>query len=259
MDGRLEVLVDGCSEGQTERCSAVQEERDLEGQVEWLQEGFADDLFKRPVEKTKMTRMQKREQRRSYGLERAKDRRVLKRQPLSKDLGISAEELRQMQESDVTLVKAAEGMEFFKQDGILYWRWVPRGKPEEAGVNQIVLPRECRKAVLQLAHSVPLGGHLGKKKMAARIMQWFYWPSLFRDVAEFCRSCTQCQRAGHWRVARVPMVPLPVVEEPFQRIAMDIVGPLPCSRAGHRYMLVVCDYGTQYPEAVPTKTIKCRV
>ena len=103
----------------------MQEERDLEGQVEWLQERFADDLFKRPVEKTKMTRMQKREQRRSYGLERAKDRRVLKRQPLSKDLGISAEELRQMQESDVTLVKAAEGMEFFKQDGILYRRWVP--------------------------------------------------------------------------------------------------------------------------------------
>ena len=74
---------------------------------------------------------------------------------------------------------------------------MPRGKPEEAGVNQIVLPRECRKAV-------PLGGHLGKKKMAARIMQRFYWLSLFRDVAEFCRSCTQCQCAGHRRVARVP-------------------------------------------------------
>ena len=29
---------------------------------------------------------------------------------------------------------------------------------------------------------------------------------------------------------------------------MDIVGPLPRSQAGNRYILVVCDYGTRYPE-----------
>ena len=51
------------------------------------------------------------------------------------------------------------------------------------------------------------------------------------------------------------MVPLPVVSEPFSRIAMDIVGPLPRSRSGNRYVLVVCDYGTRYPEAVPVRTI----
>ena len=32
-----------------------------------------------------------------------------------------------------------------------------------------------------------------------------------------------------------PLIPLPVTEEPFQRIAMDIVGPLPKSRADHKY------------------------
>ena len=48
---------------------------------------------------------------------------------------------------------------------------------------------------------------------------------------------------------------LPVVEEPFVRIAMDIVGPLPQSRSGNRYVLVVCDYGTKYPEAVPLRSI----
>ena len=51
------------------------------------------------------------------------------------------------------------------------------------------------------------------------------------------------------------MVPLPVIEEPFQRIAMDIVGPLPRSRQGHRYILVICDYETRYPEAFPLKKI----
>ena len=51
------------------------------------------------------------------------------------------------------------------------------------------------------------------------------------------------------------MIPLPVVSESFSRIAMDIVGPLPRSRSGNRYVLVVCDYGTRYPEAVPLRAI----
>ena len=78
---------------------------------------------------------------------------------------------------------------------------------------------------------------------------------MHRDVADFCRSCEACQRSRHHKVPRAPMVPLPVVEEPFARIAMDIVGPLPRSRSGNRYVLVVCDYGTRYPEAVPMRTV----
>ena len=46
-----------------------------------------------------------------------------------------------------------------------------------------------------------------------------------------------------------------MIGEPFAQIAMDIVGPLPRSWAGHKYTLVVCDYATRYPEAVPMKTI----
>ena len=33
-------------------------------------------------------------------------------------------------------------------------------------------------------------------------------------------------------------------------IAMDIVGPLPCSQKGNQYTLVICDYATRFPEAV---------
>ena len=49
--------------------------------------------------------------------------------------------------------------------------------------------------------------------------------------------------------------PIPIMGEPFQRIAMDIVGPLPRSRSGNQYVLVVCDYATRYPEAYPLKSI----
>jgi len=51
------------------------------------------------------------------------------------------------------------------------------------------------------------------------------------------------------------MQPLPVIEEPFSRIGMDIIGPLPKSRSGKRYVLVICDYATRYPEAIAMRSI----
>ena len=91
-----------------------------------------------------------------------------------------------------------------------------------------------------------------KKKTTERITHRFYWPTLHRDIADYCRSCDTCQK---FKCQQAPMVPLPIVEEPFARIAMDIVGPLPRSRSGNRYVLVICDYATRYPEAVALKSI----
>ena len=45
----------------------------------------------------------------------------------------------------------------------------------------------------------------------------------------------------------MPLVPLPVIDEPFQRVAVDIVEPLLKCRMGNRYILVLCDYVTRYP------------
>ena len=131
---------------------------------------------------------------------------------------------------------------------------MPQGQEEVMSVDQIVLPKKCRNTVLHIAHTIPSVGYLGKKT-AGRILKRFYWPTLFQDVEDFCRSCEVCQKSTHGWGARAPMIPLPIMGEPFERIAMDIVGPLPRSRAGHRYVLVVCDYATKYPEAVPLKSI----
>ena len=122
-------------------------------------------------------------------------------------------------------------------------------------VEQLVLPKQCRQAVLRLAHEIPLAGHMGKNKTARRILQRFYWPSLYKDVAQFCKSCEECQKTSPRRVKQAPLISLPIMDEPFARIAMDIVGPLPRSRSGNRYILVICDYGTRYPEAIPLRSI----
>ena len=73
---------------------------------------------------------------------------------------------------------------------------------------------------------------------------------MFRDVAKYSHRCPECQRTAKGSQRKVPLISLPVMEEPFERIAMDVVGPLPRSRRGHQYILVVCDYATRYPEAM---------
>ena len=199
------------------------------------------------------TRKEKREKQRTYGLERAKNRPARDRQGTEYP-NVAAMEMKELQKTDETLAAVAEGNGVFRRGRGTIPMLGTRGQPEECEVDQLILPMKLRRVVLQTVHSISLEGHLGRRKMAARIIQRFYWPTLFRDIADFCRSCDRCQKVGHTRTLRAPMIPLPIIEEPFQRIAMDIVGPLPRSRAGHRYVLIVCDYATRYPEAISMKT-----
>ena len=251
--GAQPTSVDGIDE--SEREEQVEEDQ----LPEWTKE-LGEELFQGGRERKKLTLSQKRENREKYRQnENAGD------QTPKHVLDISAQELKVLQETDATLgaVQAAAegqpstaGVGFFKKDGLLYRRWTPPGRnDEEFMVDQLVLPLQCRKEVLELAHSIPLAGHLGKDKTARRVLQRFYWPTLYRDVAECCRTCPTCQKTSPRRPKQVPMKPLPIVDVPFQRIAMDIVGPLPRSRQGNRYILVVCDYATRYPEAIPLKSI----
>lgn len=50
-------------------------------------------------------------------------------------------------------------------------------------------------------------------------------------------------------------MPLPVIAEPFQRIAIDIVGPLRRTTRGNKYILTLMDFTTRYPEAIPLRKI----
>lgn len=78
----------------------------------------------------------------------------------------------------VKMHESTEGVGFFYKDGLLFRRWVPFGRDkEDMAVEQLVLPRACRGTVMGLAHSIPLAGHLGKKKTTERILQRFYWPN----------------------------------------------------------------------------------
>ena len=93
--------------------------------------------------------------------------------------------------------------------------------------EQLVVPKTLRAKVLHLGHSIPWSGHLGKEKTESRIVSRCYWPGLHCDIAEYCKSCPECQlSARSSRGLKAPLISLPIIDIPFSRIAMDVVGPL---------------------------------
>ncbi|ORD93107.1 POL, partial [Enterospora canceri] len=56
-----------------------------------------------------------------------------------------------------------------------------------------------------------------------------------------------------------PLHPIPAVNPPFTRVRFDMVGPLPTTKAGHKYLLTIMDVTTRYPEAIPVRSTHARV
>lgn len=79
------------------------------------------------------------------------------------------------------------------------------------------------------------------------------WPFIRAEGKQFCDSCPKCQLHSPYKPPLVPQIPLPIIEVPFERIGLDIVGPLPKTALGHKYILVILDYATRFPEAVPLR------
>ena len=55
----------------------------------------------------------------------------------------------------------------------------------------------------------------------------------------------------------MPLGKLPLIDTPFKRVADDIVGMIePRSEKRNRYILIMIDYATRYPEAVALPSIE---
>jgi len=160
---------------------------------------------------------------------------------------------------DGTVVKSPS---FYYKDNVLMRFY----RPPNLSVNdswsekhQIVLPQSIRKSVMEIAHE-GFGGHLGIRKTCQKILNDFFWPGLKQDVTKHINSCHVCQVAGkpNQTIPPYPLQPIQVPCEPFQKIIIDCVGPLPKTTKGNQYILTVMCPTTRYPEAFPLKNISAK-
>lgn len=138
---------------------------------------------------------------------------------------------------------------YLDDDGLVY-----RKSDDERYEDRLVVPVKFRKQILKACHDSPLSGHCGTEKTFEKVNSRFFWPKLRSDVKDYVRKCVSCaQRKTSPHLKPAPLMKFKPAVRPFERIAMDVVGPLVTTDSGNKYILTVQDAATRYLEAFPMK------
>jgi hypothetical protein len=112
----------------------------------------------------------------------------------------------------------------------------------QSTIKQMIVPQSNKQDILHYFHDIPSAGDLGVDKTLEKLKTGFYWPNMKDYVQKYCRSCDRCfAQKPNKETNRAPLGTY-ISGEPMERVAVDILGPLPLTKQGNKYILVISDY-----------------
>jgi hypothetical protein len=116
-----------------------------------------------------------------------------------------------------------------------------------------------RTRVLKQYHDSPTAGHYGIERTHHRIQQRYYWPGMRRYIADYLKTCHECQRYKPHNLKPAGLLQTLVLQQRMEVI--DLFGPLPPASTGERWILIIQDYATRWIElfALVDATADCCV
>jgi hypothetical protein len=99
-------------------------------------------------------------------------------------------------------------------------------------------------------------GHLGFPGLMGVIKYRAWWPTIKKDVQIFLRHCPNCLVASRSNPNLERELPRHLVQQglqPFERWSIDLIGRLPPTPNGNRWIITAIDHATGWPvaKAVP--------
>ncbi len=163
--------------------------------------------------------------------------------------GITKDQFKRLQLSDQSLQPlwehARKGEKhFFIMNGILMCMTSTLNTISHA----LVVPQQLRHKVLVAAHEGL--GHGGVNTTRSLLNKHFTWPGLANDIKKHVQSCDKCLRHTKSGALKVPLLEPEVISHRGEKLAIDIVGPLPTSKQKLRFILTAMELATGYPFAV---------
>lgn len=123
-----------------------------------------------------------------------------------------------------------------------------------------VEPPKAEELMKEFHEGLCGGHHVASTTTHKTMRSGYYWPSIFKDVYKYIRSCQPCQLfTGKQKLAALPLQPV-IIEAPFQQWGLDFIGKFrENSSNGHKWILTATDYFTKWVEAIPTKRSTAQV
>lgn len=121
--------------------------------------------------------------------------------------------------------------------------------------GHIAVPSKFQNNFISRYHDHKLASHLGIAKTLATIKGKYFWPRMIKQIKTYIRNCLTCAKRKAHQACRAPTPTIPISDYIWERIAMDIMGPLPETNKGNKYILVIMEYVMRYVIATPLKDI----
>ena len=161
------------------------------------------------------------------------------------ELTLSKDIIKEEQEKDELCGKYRQYENYWiDKEGVLYHQ---EGKESPC----IVIPTTLIHRVLTCYHELPFTAHQGVSRTVNAVRSKYWWETLRNDVSEFIKGCEACAKRKTGRRVTAPLGEALEAHEFLDVVSLDIVGPLPVTERGHKFLLTFVDHFTRFCEAIP--------
>ena len=116
--------------------------------------------------------------------------------------------------------------------------------------NETLSPQDIEKILAEF-HVAPFGGHQGVNRTYNRIKSYHKWHKMYRDIKRYVKACETCQKNKVSKKTQIPMAITTTSSYPFEKVFLDIVGPLSQTENFNKYLLTLQDDLSKFSIAIP--------
>ena len=106
---------------------------------------------------------------------------------------------------------------------------------------------------LQIILKVHLFGHRNARKTFDQLKDKYFWRNMMKNIDTIIRNCIECLKHKRIKLNEHPAIALSI-HTLMERIGIDLAFGLPMTEEGYHGVLVIIEYLSKYPYAVPIKS-----
>src|SRR5882672_7167632 len=172
-------------------------------------------------------------------------------------LYLAGDKLEKLSPSRRTVIQTMAAKATVLSDGLIVTYDNPQNcdiLEDEYHFERVCLPEALHAGCVRFFHDHALAGHMGFDKTYDQIQRRFYWTGMYKYIQNYVSTCPTCQKHRYKNRKQLGLLYSPRVRMPFEKVAVDLIGPLPKSTHGNSYALVIVDTCTGWPEVIPLRS-----